>query len=156
MEQSGLIEWPSANHDDDIERLGLWQLCKEVQKKRYITQKIFRCPLHLLCGCRLKLRTTRYPSLISLECPCGKHSQARCQQINNPRGKGVMEKWTLVAEYPTTSGMALYVPDIVDSMYHHVKEYMHACCLRMDENRVGSPKDFHMMWRLVQFHGLSN
>jgi hypothetical protein len=149
MEQSGLIEWPSANHDDDIERLGLWQLCEEVQKEGDTTQKIFRCPLHLQCGCPLKLRTTRSPSAISLECAGGEHSQARCHQTNNPRGKGATEKWTLVAEYHTASGMATDVPDIVDAMYHHVAEYMHAGDLRMDENHVGSPTDFHM-WRLVQ------
>jgi hypothetical protein len=83
MEQSGLIEWPSANYDDDVERLGLWQLCEEVQKEGDTTQKIFRCPLHLRCGCPLKLRTTRSPSSISLECAGGEHSQARCHQTNN-------------------------------------------------------------------------
>ena len=51
IEQSGLIEWPGTKHDDDIERLGLWQLCEEVQIEGDTTQKIFRCPLHLLCGC---------------------------------------------------------------------------------------------------------
>ena len=48
--------------------------------------------------------------------------------------------------------MATDVPDIVDAMYHHVAddaEYMHAGDLRMDDNHVGSPTDFHM-WRLVQ------
>jgi hypothetical protein len=75
--------------------------------------------------------------------------QARCHQTNNPRGKGTTETWTLVAEYPTTSGMATDVPDIVDAMYHDFEEYMHACVLRMDENHVRSPTDFHM-WRLVQ------
>jgi len=149
MEQSGHIEWPSANNDDAIERLGLWQLCEEVQIEGDTTQKIFRCPLHLRCGCPLKLRTTRSPSSISLECAGGEHSQARCHQTKNPRGKGATEKWTLVAEYHTASGIATDVPDIVDAMYHHVAEYMHAGDLRMDENHVGSPTDFHM-WRLVQ------
>ncbi len=51
MEQSCLTEWPSANHDDDIELLGLCQLCEEVQKEGDITQNIFRCPLDLQCGC---------------------------------------------------------------------------------------------------------
>ena len=113
------------------------------------TQKIFLCPLHLRCGCPLKLRTTRSPSSISLECAGGEHSQARCHQTNNPRGKGATEKWTLVAEYQTASGMATDVPDIVDAMYYHVVDFMHAGDLRMEENHVGSPTDFHM-WRLVQ------
>ena len=58
--------------------------------------------------------------------------------------KGGTEKWTLVAEYHTASGMATDVPDVVDAMYHHVAEYMHAGDLRMDDNNVGSPIDFHM------------
>ncbi len=45
--------------------------------------------------------------------------------------------------------MATDVPDIVDAMYHHVEEYMHAGGLCMDENHVGTPTNFHML-RLVQ------
>ena len=55
---------------------------------------------------------------------------------------------TVVAEYPTTSGMATDVPDIVDAMYRHAEEHMHTGGLCMDENHVGSPTDFHM-WKLV-------
>jgi hypothetical protein len=148
MEQSGLIQWPSPeSDDDDVERLGLWQFCEEVWKGGDTTQKIFRCPLHKRCGCPLKLRITRSPSSSSLEFAGGEHTQARCHQTNNSAGKGATEKWTLVAEYPTASGMATDVPDIVDAMYHHVEDFMHAGGLRMDENHVGSPTDFHM-WRL--------
>ncbi len=82
------------------------------------------------------------PSL-SLECVCREPTQTRCYQTNIPRRKeakeDVQDKWAVVAEYPTTSGMATDVPDILDAMYRHTCKYMHASGLCMDENHVGYP-----------------
>ena len=36
-----------------------------------------------------------------------------------------LDKWTVVPEYPTGSGMALDVSDIVDAMHNYAEEYMH-------------------------------
>ncbi len=44
MEQSGLIEWPSANHDDAIERLGLWQLLRGSSDRGRYNTKDFSVP----------------------------------------------------------------------------------------------------------------
>ena len=68
--------------------------------------------------------------------------QPECFQTSKPRLTDAMEdtrdKWTVVAEYPTTSGMAT-----------DAEEYMRANGLCMDEKHVGSPTDLHHMWRLV-------
>ena len=41
MEQSGLIELPSAMDDDTMECLGLWLMCAEFQKEGDISEMIF-------------------------------------------------------------------------------------------------------------------
>ena len=151
MEQSGLIPVSLNGQVQTMTMISSVLVSGNFARKfrgRAIQHKRF---FDALCTCNvvLKFRTTRSPFSISLKCAGGEQSQASCHQTNNTGGKGATEKWTIVAEYPTTCGMGSDVTDIVDAMYHHVGEYMHASDLRMDENHVGSPTDFHM-WRLVQ------
>ena len=83
------------------------------------------------------LSIMRVPSTITLECAGGEHTEALCHQTSKPQTDAMEDTrdyWSVqvVAEYPTTSGMATDMTDIVDAMYRHAEEHMHSGSLCMD------------------------
>jgi len=77
MEESGLVEWPSARIPSKT--IGLWILGHSYTREGGMVDiETYYCPLKDRCGCPVQLRVTRTVVNVVLEISGGEHTQARC------------------------------------------------------------------------------
>jgi hypothetical protein len=77
MEESGLVEWPSARIPSKT--IGLWILGHSYTREGGLVDiETYYCPLKDRCGCPVQLRVTRTVVNVVLEISGGEHTQARC------------------------------------------------------------------------------
>jgi hypothetical protein len=84
MEESGLVEWPSARKPKKT--IGLWILghfyTRGAGKEDIGT---YYCPLKERCKCPVQLRVTRTATNVILEYSGGPHTQALCHATDNSK-----------------------------------------------------------------------
>ena len=79
MTDSGLVEWPAIKKDTKMKRLALWaQHDAYARDNGATTIETYHCPLKGRCKCPCQIRIVRTPTLTSLECSGGEHTQAAC------------------------------------------------------------------------------
>jgi hypothetical protein len=83
MEESGMVEWPTARVA--TKTIGLWSRHHKYFRDAGRTEiETYYCPLKDSCHCPVEIRITRNATLVTLE-TCGEHSQARCHQTDKSK-----------------------------------------------------------------------
>lgn len=106
MEESGLVEWPSAR--SAVKTLGLWTLAHSYTRESGSTEvDNYYCPPHNRCGCPVQIRVSRNTTSVSLKYSGGEHTQERCHQVDKFVGI------TIILQHIHTNLNGLYVCLIV-------------------------------------------
>jgi hypothetical protein len=84
MEESGMVEWPTARQA--TKTIGLWTLNHKYFRDAGKTEIVsFYCPLKDRCNCPVEIRVSRSVTTVTLETCGGEHTQARCHQTDKSK-----------------------------------------------------------------------
>ena len=84
MEESGLVEWPSARRP--AKTIGLWTLGHAYTRDAgKVDITAYYCPLIHRCKCPVQIRVTRTVTSVCLEYSGGPHTQARCHATDKSK-----------------------------------------------------------------------
>ena len=84
MEESGLVEWPSARRP--AKTIGLWTLGHAYTRDAgTVDIAAYYCPLIHRCKCPVQIRVTRTVTSVCLEYSGGPHTQARCHATDKSK-----------------------------------------------------------------------